>query len=201
MNWLPSHRADREVLPMADRHYNRQKIGSPQFVPPGRCHVLKIGTADQLANPNTGGAFWVTSWPFAEYVRHAWAGAWVCSAFRNEGAGQASDLIRAAVLSTARKWPEVPELGMVSFIDPSKVEPRPIRGRKTWGHSWFEAGFQHVGYTKAGLWVMQMDVSQIRAMVRMDMLTQHANGLAVERILARGEASFISRKPESRDAS
>ena len=147
--WSLSHRADAEVVPMADRHYNRQKVGSPQFVPPGRCHVLKAGTAEQLLNPWTGGAFWVTSWPYAEDGKHAWAGAWGCSAFRNEGAGQASDLIRAAVASTVEKWPDVPELGMVSFIDPSKVEPRPIRGRKTWGHSWFEAGFQHVGYTKA----------------------------------------------------
>lgn len=174
MTWLPSNRADAEVVPMADRHYNRQKIGAPQFVPPGRCHVLKIGSAAQLLTPDRGGAFWVTSWPFAEYTKHAWAGAWVCSAFRNEGAGQASDLIREAVLSTARKWPDVPELGMVSFIDPSKVAPRPIRGRKTWGHSWFEAGFTHVGYTKAGLWVMQLATADIRAMARMDQLVRRA---------------------------
>lgn len=172
--WVESFRADAEVVSIADRHYNRQKVGAPQFVPPGRCHVLRIGSAEQLRTPGAGGAFWVTSWPFAEYVKHAWAGAWVCSAFRNEGAGQASDLIRAAVLSTALKWPEIPEQGMVSFIDPSKVAPRPIRGRKTWGHSWFEAGFQHVGYTKAGLWVMQMDPAGIRAMVRMDQMVKRA---------------------------
>lgn len=146
---------------MADRHYNRQKIGSPQFVPPGRCHVLRIGTAEQLSTPDTGAAFWVTSWPFAEYVKHAWPGAWICSAFRNEGAGTSSELIRAAVLSTRDKWQDVPDLGMVSFIDPSKVRPRPIRGRKTWGHSWFAAGFQHVGYTKAGLWAFQMFPDEI----------------------------------------
>lgn len=52
---------------------------------------------------------------------------------------------------------------MVSFIDPAKVQPRPIRGRKTWGHSWFEAGFSHVGYTKAGLWTFQMLPDAIRA--------------------------------------
>ena len=172
MMWVESHRADPEVVPMADRHYNRQKVGSPQFVPPGRCHVLKIGTAEQLVTPDSGGAFWVTSWPFAEYVKHAWAGAWVCSAFRNEGAGVASELIRAAVISTAEKWPEVPWKGMVSFIDPSKVEPRMIRGRKTWGHSWFEAGFEHVGYTKAGLWVMQMKPAQIRELRQMDKLVK-----------------------------
>lgn len=172
--WVESHRADPEVVPLADRHYNRQKIGAPQFVPPGRCHVLKIGTAEQLRTPDSGAAFWVTSWPFAEYVKHAWAGAWVCSAFRSEGAGEASALIRSAIISTARKWPEVPDLGMVSFIDPSKVTPRKIRGRSTWGHSWFEAGFHHVGYTKAGLWVMQIVPSDIRALVRMDTLIRRA---------------------------
>ena len=165
MNWELSHRADAEVVPMADRHYNRQKVGSPQFVPPGRCHVLKIGTAEQLRTPGAGAAFWVTSWPFAEYVRHAWAGAWVCSAFRNEGAGIASELIVAAVVSTAEKWPDIPELGMVSFIDPSKVKPRMIRGRSTWGQTWFEAGFEHVGYTKAGLWTMQMRKHQIESLL------------------------------------
>jgi len=41
MRWIRSHRADAEVVPLADRHYNRQKIGSPQFAPPGRCLVPK----------------------------------------------------------------------------------------------------------------------------------------------------------------
>lgn len=39
MRWIRSHRADAEVVPLADRHYNRQKIGSPQFAPP--CWNLK----------------------------------------------------------------------------------------------------------------------------------------------------------------
>lgn len=159
--WVVSHRFDPDVVPIADRHYNRQRHGTAQFVPPGRCHVLRIGTVRELAEVDSGGAFWVTSWPFEEYVRHAWGGAWVCSAFRNEGAGVASDLIRAAVASTRAKWPDVPQLGMVSFIDPKNVRPRMIRGRSTWGHSWFEAGFRHVGYTKAGLWVMQLDRESI----------------------------------------
>lgn len=172
--WDESYRADPEVVPIADRHYNRQKVGAPQFVPPGRCHVLRIGSAKQLRTPDAGGAFWVTSWPFAEYTKHDWAGAWVCSAFRNEGAGTASDLIRAAVASTARKWPDVPEKGMVSFIDPSKVEPRPIRGRETWGHSWFAAGFHHAGYTRGGLWVMQMLPADIRTLVRVELLVSRS---------------------------
>jgi hypothetical protein len=44
----------------------------------------------------------------------------------------------------------------VTFIDPVKVKPRMVRGRPTWGHSYLKAGFKHVGYTKGGLWAMQM---------------------------------------------
>lgn len=145
MLWTRSYRADPDCLPIADRHYNRQKPGSKQFVPPGRCVVLKAP-----------GAVWVTSWPFAEYVKHAWAGAWVNSLFRKEGQGLASVYIRDAVAATRAEWPDVPALGLVSFIDPLHVKPRKVRGRQAIAESYFAAGFVHVGYTKAGLWVMQL---------------------------------------------
>jgi len=146
MIWTRGHKFDRECLPLADRHYNRRKVGSPQFVPPGRSLVLKAE-----------GALWVTSWPYAEYVRHAWAGAWMNSLFRHEGTMElASALIVAAVAATRAEWPEVPALGMVSFIDPLHVQPRKVHSRPTWGHCYFEAGVVHVGYTKGGLWVMQL---------------------------------------------
>ena len=143
--WVRSNRFDWQALPLADRHYNRQKPGTPQFVPPGRCLVLKQHQS-----------LWVTSWPFAEYTKHAWAGAFVNSLFRKEGSEVASELIIAACAATRAEWPEMPELGMVSFIDPNEVHSRKVRGRLCIGHSYFEAGFVHVGYTKSGLWTMQL---------------------------------------------
>lgn len=140
MRWSLSHRADPAARMIADRHYNRQKIGTPQFVPPGRCLVL-------LADP----ALWVTSWPFAEYVKHAWAGAWVNSAFRNEGAGLSSELIREAVAATRWYWPDVPELGMVTFVDRSKVRPK-----RDFGRCYRRAGFDVAGETKGGLLALQL---------------------------------------------
>lgn len=101
MQWQLSHRADPKARELADRHYNRQKPGTPQFVPPGRCLVL-------YAQTDTVKAFWVTSWPFAVYVKHQWAGAWVCSAFRNEGAGVASEMIREAVAATKAFYGDPP---------------------------------------------------------------------------------------------
>lgn len=139
--WHLSHRADPRAVALADRHYNRQKIGTPQFVPPGRCLVLLTEQADAL---------WVSSWPFAQYVRHAWAGAWVCSLFRNEGAVLSSDLIRAAVAATRWYWPDVPSLGMVTFVDKDKT-----RRKRDPGRCYRKAGWAHVGYTAGGLVTLQ----------------------------------------------
>ena len=141
MKWWISYRFDPEVVPLADRHYNRRAIDSPQFVPPGRCLVFKTHPVD---------AFWVTSWPFAQFVRHAWAGAWVCSAFRNEGALLSSDLIVQAIAATSSFW-EPPPLGMITFVDAGKV-----RHKRDPGRCYLRAGFRNVGFTKGGLVALQM---------------------------------------------
>lgn len=142
--WTRSHRADPEVAPLADRHYNRQKIGSPQFAPPGRCYVLKQKT------PHVS-AFWITSWPFAEYVRHRWPGAWICSAFRNESEFLSSDLIINAVAATLTHWPEPPPLGMITFVDDSKT-----RHKRDPGRCYRKAGYEECGETKGGLIALQL---------------------------------------------
>ncbi len=144
MIWREVSRADASARVIADRHYNRQAVGSAQFVPPGRCLVLHTAT-------ETGRAFWVTSWPFAEYVKHEWAGAWMCSAFRNEGAGLSSTLIRAAVAATRWRWPSIPELGMVTFVDPEEV-----RHKRDPGRCFLRAGFEPCGMTKGGLLAFQL---------------------------------------------
>jgi hypothetical protein len=73
----------------------------------------------------------------------------------------ASDLIREAVAITlsytleTESWGgEIPELGMITFIDARKVR-RQGRNREP-GFVYQKAGFRHVGYTKAGLWAYQM---------------------------------------------
>ena len=141
MHWRISDRADPQARVLADRHYSRQSHGSPQFVPPGRCLVLKV----------PGEAYWVTSWPFAEYVRHAWAGAFVCSAFRNEGRILSSQLVIEALAVTRYRWPEIPDLGMVTFVDAGKV-----RRKRDPGRCFLRAGFRSVGKTKGGLVALQI---------------------------------------------
>lgn len=133
--WMLSWRADPLARPLADRHYTRQKVGAPQFVPPGRCVVLRTAAAD---------AYWVTSWPFAQFVKHDWAGAWICSAYRNELRGRrSSDLILQAVAATRAVFGDPPALGMVTFVD-----PRFVRAKAHVGRCFLEAGFVYVGETK-----------------------------------------------------
>jgi hypothetical protein len=152
VNWAISHRADPRALPLADRHYSRQKPGTPQFVPPGRCLVLLTENADAL---------WVTSWPFPQYVKHRWPGAWVCSLFRNEGQLLASDLEREAVAATRWFYGEPPDLGLVTFIKKSEVRPTMVRGEPVWGWTWLKAGFIPDGETRGGLLAFRMPLENM----------------------------------------
>lgn len=161
MNWRMSHRFDPRALPIADSHYNRQKPGTPQFVPPGRCFVLLTEKADAL---------WVTSYPFAQYVKHAWAGAWINSLFCNRGRILSSELIVEAVAAT-RLFFDLPALGMITFVDEAKTRKR--RGKLSPpGKCYLEAGFRQAicpshmirvddcaacnGRSKGGLVALQM---------------------------------------------
>lgn len=163
MRWLVTTRADPWARQLADRHYNRQNPGAQQFAPPGRCVVLRADTA-------SGRAVWITSWPFAEYVKHEWAGAWVNTLFRNEGAGLSSELILEAIAATRWLAPRlptwvfeddaqtrravegVPALGIVTFVDAKKV-----RAKRHPGYCYRRAGFELVGTTKEeGLLAFQL---------------------------------------------
>lgn len=160
MRWQRSWRADPVARALADRHYNRQRVGHKQFVPPGACEVLRL--------PD-GGAYWVTSRPLSAFVKHEWAGAWMCSAFRREGGPLASELIRDAVAATRFIAGDPPALGMVTFIDPAHVAGffRRARDGRTleWGYSYWRAGFVHVGWTKGGLYTMQLSPANFPAAV------------------------------------
>lgn len=143
MIWRLGNRADRVAVSLADRHYSRQHSGTGQFVPPGRCLVL-VAVDGQAA--------WVTSWPFAQYVKHQWAGAMVNSFFRREGGDLlASEMIVQAVACTRWHWPDLPALGIVTF-----VKTDAIRKKRDPGRCYLRAGFHNVGMTKGGLVALQL---------------------------------------------
>lgn len=148
MIWRRAHRFDPVGRALADRHYSRGKPGSPQFMPPGSCKVY-VAT--------NGRAVFGLSWPKPEFVRHAWAGAMIVSIFRNEDAGWlASDMILAALGLARADYGTVPELGVVTFVDPKQVPGILCRGERVKGFCFFKAGFRAVGETKGGLLAWQL---------------------------------------------
>ncbi len=149
MNWIVTHQYDSRLVHMADRHYSRQKPGTPTCTPPGRKLLLITEDAS---------AVWVTSWPFAEYVRREYADAWICTLFRNESIILSSELILEAVAVTRWKYGTPPASGMITMIDAGKIKSANP------GYCYKIAGFQHVGYTKrAGLHIVQMTPERMPA--------------------------------------
>jgi hypothetical protein len=150
VRWHLSHRADPRAKQLADRHYNRQNPDSPNFVPPGSCLVLLTENADAL---------WVTLAPIAAYVRHKWAGAWTCTAFRREPECPylASDLIRDAVAATRWKYGEPPPQGFITFVDRGKT-----KSKRDPGYCYLMAGWKPAGRTQVqGLYALHLDPSDV----------------------------------------
>ena len=89
----------------------------------------------------------------AEYVKHEWAGAWVNSCFRNESPDihLSSELITSAVAATLAEWPTPPDLGFITFVKRSAV-----KSKRNPGYCYIMAGWEHVGFTKGGLWAYQL---------------------------------------------
>lgn len=99
---------------LADGHYSRRKVGSPQFMPPGETIVLV--TDDESAvfgwwRPNIAGS----------HVAMNGLDGWTCSIFRNTGAHLSSDLIleaeRALVASGRGCGPD----GLLTYVWDAKV--------------------------------------------------------------------------------
>ena len=86
----------------------------------------------------------------------------MCSAFRNERPDLylSSDLIREAVAATRWKWPDVPPLGMITFVDSSKT-----RRKRDPGRCYRKAGFHPATptHTEGGLVALQLDGADMPA--------------------------------------
>lgn len=127
--WLVTHKGDRSCRLLADRHYTRQTVGSPQFCRPGRNLVLRTAAGD---------AVWVT-W---SGIRDDGLRAWECTIFRNESQHLSSDIISAAVAATIAEWGQPPPDGIITYVDQSKVRsPNP-------GFCFLSAGFVKIGKSK-----------------------------------------------------
>lgn len=136
-----SRRFDQEARKIADRHYSRQKPGSPDFVG----NIKPLVLVAPIDGP--GKAVWITGWQ--KFVRHRFVCAWQWVMFRNEGAGLSSELITEAVAATRWVWRGMPRNGFITMVDRSKTRPK-----KDPGYCYRMAGWQEVGRTDNGLVVL-----------------------------------------------
>jgi len=131
--WRRTTKFDRRAAALADRHYSRRTVGSPQFMPPGRTLVLITEAGD---------AVWGTHWPDAALTLDG-IDAWRCSIFRNEGPLLSSALIVEAMERTAATWRERPSDGWLTFVAKDKVRstnPGFCFLKAGW---WVDRGWEH----------------------------------------------------------
>lgn len=117
--WQKRGRFDKAAVDLADRHYSREAVGSPQVGGPGFLLVL-VTPCER--------AVWISKrhqqhlFDREKKTRTTGDGfrGYRCGMFRNEGAGQSSDLIAAAVELTERLWGPS-EHGWATYVRRSRV--------------------------------------------------------------------------------
>jgi hypothetical protein len=114
--WVETNKADRVCARLADGHYSRRTVGSPQFMPPGEVVVMR--GAD-------GGS--VFGWwrphlnnPTGHIARNGLNG-WTCSIFRRVSGPPASELILEAERLLKASGRGCGPDGLLTYVWPAKV--------------------------------------------------------------------------------
>jgi hypothetical protein len=100
---------------MADRHYSRRTVGSPQFMPPGETVVLLSQAADAVFG-------WWRPHPDSGIVAMNGLDGWTCTIFRNEGPLQSSALILAAEDALLAKGVTIGPDGLITYVWDKKIK-------------------------------------------------------------------------------
>jgi hypothetical protein len=122
---------DRECAMLADRHYSRRTVGSPQFAYSGRKIVLR---------DTAGSILFVWIWPQLALRMDGQAG-YNCAIFRNESPRLSSEIILEAERHALDTWGPN---RMFTYIDPRKIRS------SNPGCCFLKAGWQRGGVTKSG---------------------------------------------------
>jgi hypothetical protein len=97
---------------LADRHYSRRKVGSPQFMPPGQTLVLVA----------PGAVFgWWRPHPDSGIVALNKLDGWTCTIFRNESTAQSSTMILEAEVELVRAGFGCGPDGFLTYVWDSKI--------------------------------------------------------------------------------
>jgi len=111
--WVVTHKADPVAARLADGHYSRRTVGSPQFMPPGQTLVLIL--------PDGGAVFgWWRPHPRSGIKAMNWLDGWTCTIFRNVSAHKSSELILLAETELLSRYDCGPD-GLITYVWDKKV--------------------------------------------------------------------------------
>lgn len=113
--WCRVPKFDSRAASLANRHYNRRKPGSPQFMPPGETLVLLLPDGDAVFG-------WWRPHPRSGLKAMNSLDGWTCSIFRNESPRRSSELILEAEAFLHDCGPD----GLLTYVWDQKVRsPNP----------------------------------------------------------------------------
>lgn len=112
--WLRVGKFDSRTAALADRHYSRRKVGSPQFMPPGQTIILWC---------EMGAVFgWWRPHPASGLQSMNGLDGWTCTIFRNESPLLSSELVLAAERALVAAADGCGPDGMLTYVWDSKVK-------------------------------------------------------------------------------
>lgn len=141
--WRIIPKFDRDGAALADRHYSRRKVGSPQFMPPGQTMVLLGMMRDAVFG-------WWRPHPRSGLIAMNGLDGWTCSIFRNESGILSSELVLEAETALRATHDCGPD-GMLTYVWDKKV----LSHKNGWhnrspGHCFQMAGWIPIGRSKDG---------------------------------------------------
>lgn len=112
--WSRVTKFDPRSAALADRHYSRRKIGSPQFMPPGQTLILL--SVDERA---------VFGWwrpdPASGIKAMNGLDGWTCTIFRNESPARSSDMILEAETLLLADGRGIGPDGFITYVWDKKI--------------------------------------------------------------------------------
>lgn len=137
--WVPVHDGDPTALSLIEQHYSFHRYGD------GRPRTRFVGPGERmvLVTPDASALFIWRKPKFPGRDRQQGVN---CTAFRNEGSQQSSELIRAADELAWRRWPEQRHY--------TYVNPRKIRSTNP-GYCFLQAGWSKCGLNQEGLVILE----------------------------------------------
>jgi len=111
--WVAVPKFTPAAAKLADGHYSRRTVGSPQFMPPGQTLVLLTPDADAVFG-------WWRPDPSSGIVAMNGLDGWTCTIFRNTGPQLSSTLILAAEAELLTRYDCGPD-GLITYVWDSKV--------------------------------------------------------------------------------